>query len=477
MRLYEKLINIKKENLKSFHVPGHKYSKDMLSKLEAFENILSMDITEFEGADDLHHPEESILESQVFAANLYKADTSFFLVNGTTCGIYAMMMAVTSPGDTLLIQRDCHKAVFQGLFLGHIRGEYIQSKMDDALNIPLGLTLEGVKTAIDAHPQAKGILLTYPNYYGVACDLKSIVEYAHAHDMLVLVDAAHGAHLFLNDQLPACPIACGADIVVQSSHKTLPVMTQTSLLHVNSEAIDLERLKRMLRLHQSSSPSYVLMGMLDAGLTYVYNNGIKKMESLLKAINVFKSDHPNIFLSKEDLPEGFFLDPTKLVYKGIVSQKSPRDLEVKLRENGIQLEFSNENVGVFVTSIMNTPDDFLDLAKKMAILNIKCYSGEENKSHNIEIPVVMALWDAYYAPSRKILLKEALGQISKDYLIPYPPGMPLIVPGEKITSSLIAYVDGLNEAKVTINGLHKDDNCNLYIEIIDLEEINEKRNT
>jgi arginine decarboxylase len=477
MRLYEKLLKIKEEDLRSFHVPGHKHNKEIFSSIEAFDNILNMDITEFEGSDDLHHPEGAILESQKFAANLYQAETSFFLVNGSTCGIYAMMMAATVPGDTLLIQRDCHKAVFQGLFLGHIQGEYIQAKMDDDLNIPLGLTLEGVKASIDANPQAKGIVLTYPNYYGIACDLKAIVEYAHAQSMLVLVDAAHGAHLFLNESLPACALACGADLVVQSSHKTLPAMTQTSLLHLNSKAVDEEKLKRMLRLHQSSSPSYVLMGMLDAALTYVYKNGVKKMESLLRSIDQLKKEHPETFLSKEDLPKGFYLDPTKLVYKGIKTKKCPRDLEIKLRRSGIQMEFSNENVGVFVTSIMNCADDFQDLSKKMAILNIKCYSGEENKSHNIEFPIVMTLWDAYYAPSKRILFKEALNHISKEYLIPYPPGVPLLLPGEKISSSLIEYIEALNEAKITINGLHKDDINNLYIDIINLEEVNEKRNT
>lgn len=209
-----------------------------------------------------------------------------------------MMMAVTAPGDTLLIQRDCHKAVFQGLFLGHIQGVYMQPKMDERLNIPLGISLEEVKASIEAHPHAKGIVLTYPNYYGVACELKAIVEYAHEHQMLVLVDAAHGAHLFLNEALPACAIACGADIVVQSSHKTLPVMTQTSLLHVKSKAVDHEKLKRMLRLHQSSSPSYVLMGMLDAGLTYVDKQGVNHMHRLLKSIETLKANHPNTFVQR-----------------------------------------------------------------------------------------------------------------------------------------------------------------------------------
>lgn len=470
MRLYNKLKKIQKENLISFHVPGHKSHPLVKSYFEGIDDVLQLDVTEIPGTDDLHDPETHILESQNFAKDIYGSQSSYFLINGTTCGIYAMVMAVTEPGDTLLIQRDCHKAVYEALFLGRVKGIAVQPEMMKAINIPLGLTIESVKTAFEINPEAKGIVLTYPNYYGIASDLKSIVTFVHSLKKLVLVDAAHGAHLTLNSSLPLCALKCGSDIVVQSSHKSLPVMTQTSLLHLNSKCVDEKKLKRMLRLHQSSSPSYVLMSSLDVGLTIIDEQGEKLMEALLTNINSFYNVQSNIFLTESMLPPNFSLDKTKLVYLGLPNNGDPQDLERILREKGIQLEFSNENVAVFVSSIMNTSEDFQELSKKMENVGLKWYSGNENAGYNLDLPVVLSLSEAYYKTSEMITLDNGVGRISKDYIIPYPPGVPLAIPGEQITEELLSHILYLSEKKQKIKGLYKNKNNEIQIEVIISEE-------
>lgn len=475
MRLYKQMLALQKENLISFHVPGHKSHPLMLSYFKAFDDILKLDVTEIPGTDDLHEPEACIFNSQNKARDFYGSLNSYFLINGTTCGIYAMIMAVTQPGDELIIQRDCHKAVYEALFLARVKGLSIAPEIIESINIPLGLTLESVEDAFNKNPKAKGIVLTYPNYYGIACDLKSIVDYVHRLNKVVLVDAAHGAHLTLNKALPLCPIKCGADIIVQSSHKSLPVMTQTSLLHLNSKNIDENKLKRMIRLHQSSSPSYVLMTSLDIGLTIIEEQGIELMKALLGNIKDFYLSQSFCFLKQEDLPVGFYLDQTKLVFKGVSNHKDPSDLEEQLRKNGIQLEFSNKNVAVFVSSIMNTSEDFQDLAKKMESIELKCYSGNENKGLNLEIPIVMSLTDAYYKDSEIVLLREAIHKVSKDYIIPYPPGIPLVIPGEQITEELVEKIEMLTNQHQKIIGLYKHSNNVIKIEVIKTEDSHEKR--
>ncbi|MBN2794863.1 MAG: aminotransferase class V-fold PLP-dependent enzyme [Clostridia bacterium] len=467
MYLIETLKSIKEENLISFHVPGHKYHPLFLKELEAFDHILQMDITEIPGSDDLFHPETCLLKAQEEASNLYRVKQSFFLVNGTTSGIYAMIMTVTKPGDKILVSRDCHRAVYDGILLGQLNVAYIEPEIHNRLNIPLGLTLESIKVAVDENPEAKALVLTYPNYYGVGCDLKSIASYLKSKNILFLIDAAHGAHLMLSDDLIE-PAEKYGDIVVHSAHKSLPVMTQASLLHVCSDQIDINKLKFMLKLHHTSSPSYVLMASLDIGIHLTKVHGREKMKNLLESIYQFKEKH-KYFLSQEDLPENFYLDATKLVLKGVDSNLDPRNVEEKLRKNNVQLEFSNEETAVFVTSFMNEKADFDYLTKMMEMLNFKCYSGIGNLANRMKLQPKMSISDALYHESEIVFLKDSIGKISKSYVIPYPPGIPSIVPGEMINDNIIDLIYKWSEQNFHIVGL-PESNGDLKIEIVSLKE-------
>jgi arginine/lysine/ornithine decarboxylase len=459
--IYDKLNKIKKENLISFHVPGHKYH-DTFRK--HFEDLLKYDVTEFPGTDDLHDPTEAILESQKMASSLYGSKASFYLVNGTTSGIYSMITATLFPGDTAIVARDCHRSVFDGLFLGRVNAEFVAPMMHE-YGFPLGVTLESIIESHVKKPDAKAIILTYPNYYGVCCDLKGIVEYAHQNDLLVLVDGAHSAHFLLSDDLPICPVKLGADIVVQSSHKTLPVMTQASMLHVNSESVVLPLLKKMVKLYQTSSPSYILMSSLDIGMKILREEGQLRMKNLIKCIKLVKKECP-AFLDYDDLGEQFTLDVSKLTLLGKKANIDPMDYESQLRNNHIQIEFSNENNAVLVTSIMNEKQDFQYLVKTMEMLEFKCYSGIDNNFELPKISNILPIHEAHYRNGKYMNLKESVGRISKQFVIPYPPGVPILIPGDEINQSTVDVIESMLIKGVNVLG-YKNTNLDLVqIEVL-----------
>lgn len=450
MKLFEKLISINKDRLVSFHVPGHKKTVLYNEYLNQVNTILDIDTTEIPGTDDLHDPLTCIKASQDAVSEFYKTKKSFFLTGGTTCGIYAMIMAATSPGDTILLARDCHRAVYDGMFLGHLNGVYIPPNF--CRGIPIGITKENVIKAIQENPYAKALVLTYPNYYGVGTDLKAIENIVHENNMLLIVDEAHGAHLNLSNELMLSAIEIGADLVVHSSHKSLPSMTQSSVLHLNSDKTNERKLKQMLKLHQSSSPSYVLMSSLDICYDIVAKQGEQLMKKLLKNIEKIRGKYP-VFLEQEDLPEGFHLDPTKLTILGEKSGWNPVDIENQLRKNGIQIEFSNENNCVFVSSIMNETEDFEYLSEMMEMLKFKCYSGIDNMDKSFLSKNIMPLSEAYYSPKKMIKLKDAENCISTEYIVPYPPGIPMIIPGELIEEDKLELINRMLDKNQKIVGI------------------------
>ncbi len=456
MRLFEKLISIKEERLTSFHVPGHKGSSLYNKYFDRMNNILDIDLTEFPGTDDLHDPETCIKESQEYASEIYKSDHTFFLVNGTTSGIYASVMAVTSPGDHVIVARDCHRAVFDSLQLGALKASYVKPEIDYKANLVLGITVESLKCCIDENPDAKAVILTYPNYNGICSDMESIVKLVHESNMVLIVDEAHGAHLLLDDTLPKSSLEFGADIVVHSAHKSLPVMTQASMLHVKSELVSLSKLKYMIKLHQSSSPSYILMSSLDIAMDIIKIEGQRLMTNLLENIEDFKlkcSKKGYNFLDRDDVKKrGFDLDISKLTLLGKTSNIDPNDLEVSLRMSGIQLEFSNQNNATFVASICNEKADFDKLYKTMEKAKIKCYSGIDTIQLAYSMQNKLSIKDAFYARSEEMVLTETVGRISSEYLIPYPPGVPVLIPGEVVSSAILDLIKSLIENNQKIVG-------------------------
>ena len=255
--LLEKLEEYSQSDYYPLHMPGHKRN------ISHFGDPFRLDITEIDGFDNLHHAEGVLLEAQQRAAALYGAEESFYLINGSTCGILAAISACTKRGGRILMGRNCHKAAYHGVFLNGLKAAYLYPETDFVRGINGAVTPETVRKALrEQHPEA--VFLTSPTYDGVVSDIRSIAEIVHKAGAILIVDEAHGAHFAMSPYFPESALSCGADLVINSLHKTMPSLTQTALLHVQGKRVDRERLKMYLGIYQSSSPSYVLMAGMDA---------------------------------------------------------------------------------------------------------------------------------------------------------------------------------------------------------------------
>lgn len=477
--LLNKLLRIHQGNIISFHTPGHKNGK-IFDKvfLKEFKNQLPyIDTTEIIGTDNLHNPKGIIKKAQEEAKEVFKSEETYFLINGSTCGIYSMIMGTTSPGDKIIIDRNCHQSVINAIILGELTPEYLYPEMDIENAIALGISPAMVEKKVMENPDAKAVVITYPTYHGIASDLKKIAEIVHRYDKVLLVDEAHGAHLGLSEELPMAALECGADVVVQSTHKTLPTLTQASMLHLQGGRIDREKIRFMLRLHQSSSPSYILMASLDLAVNIYKNHGKRLMEELLHNIKIFKSkikEIEEISLMKDNIVGKYgikAIDITKLWISIKNNKINGYELENILRKKyHIQMELSNIYGILALTTIGNDKEDFEGLLMALADITEK---KEEKANKNMPCflyPMAKRVYtprEALYRKKQKMRLEESIGYISGEYLTPYPPGVPILIPGEIIDENMIRYVREMIFRGIEIIGL-KDQNCE-FIEVIDIK--------
>ncbi|HBI93346.1 MAG TPA: arginine decarboxylase, partial [Terrisporobacter glycolicus] len=458
------------DNLTSFHVPGHKTGKIFrkLGYKNILEKIYTLDTTEIDGTDNLHNAKEIIKESQDRAARVFNSDKTIYLVNGTTCGIEASIMAVCNPKSKIIVNRDCHQSVINACILGDIDPVYIESMVCKKTNIIMGVDVESTKSVIDNNLDAKAIVLTYPTYYGKTFDLKSVCDYAHSKNIIVIVDEAHGAHLQLSNNLPKSAIEQEADIIIQSTHKTLPSFTQSSMMHVKGNSVDTNKIEAMLRFLESSSPSYVLLTSLELAVDIYDNYGIKLMENLLSNINNFKSkfkNNENIIIDNNMDKTKIFISLKKLGITGY-------ELDSILREKyKIQVELSNYYGVLLICTIGNDEEDFVRLKRALDdfILNTNDKELLEDINYPESIPEkVLNPRQAFYSDKHSVKLEDSIGKISGEYIIPYPPGISLISPGEIITKEIITYIQEGVKSGMIVSGI-KDVNLE-YIDVIDINQ-------
>ncbi len=450
--ILDELMKNNKNNLISFHVPGHKNGKiyDLLGYKNLLESIYKMDTTEIIGTDNLHSPEGIIKKSQEKASRVFKSDKTYFLVNGTTCGIQASIMSVCNDNDKILVNRDCHHSVINSCILGNVNPVYIDYKLDNDYFILEGVLEEDVIKSIDENLDAKGLVLTYPTYYGATYDLEKICEYAHKKNMVVIVDEAHGAHLGLSEKLPKTALEQGADIVIQSTHKTLPSFTQSSMLHIKGSRVDSSKISEILRIIETSSPSYLLMSSLEIATEIYEKYGRYLTDKLLENIDDFIKD-----ISKNDFVEVYNkFDKTKIFISLKKLGITGYELEKILRKNNIQVELSNYYGVLLICTISNYYDDFESI--KNAINNIitdkKDKYFEELKTINYPkiIPKkILNPREAFYKNKKSVKIYDSIGQISGEYIIPYPPGVSILSPGEIITKEIIDYILYLKEMNIS----------------------------
>ena len=474
-----KLQNIVNDDLISFHMPGHKKGKiyDKLGYGDLVKNLYKMDTTEIIETDNLHSPEGIIKDSQERASKIFRSEKSYYLVNGSTCGIQAAILSTCSPGEKILVNRDCHQSAINAFILGDINPIYIKGSICEDTYTIKGVNEQDVLDAIDNNSDIKVLMLTYPSYYGMVFDLEKICTYAHEKGIVVIVDEAHGAHLGLSDKLPKSALEQGADIVIQSIHKTLPSFTQSSIIHVQGDLIDKKNLERFLKIVQSSSPSYVMMASLEIAIDIYDRYGKDLMQGLLSNIDDFEKDLSEINGVK--VLKGH--DKTKV----FVSLKdlgiNGYDLEETLRyKYNIQVELSNYYGVLLICTIGNEKDDFDQFLCAIKSI-VEDLSGDKNndldksednvtKLMKLNYPdlipqKIISPREAFYSDKKAVLLKESIRKISGEYIIPYPPGISLTSPGEIITQEVIDYILACKQYGMHVSGL-KDSSLEI-IEIIE----------
>jgi len=470
--LDQALAEYKQKDYYPYHMPGHKGIS------LSFPDPYAIDITEIENFDNLHEPVGILLESQKRASSLYGAKNSFYLVNGSTCGILSAISACLPRKGTLLLGRNSHKSVFHASFLRQLHLKYVMPEITD-FGIQGSVNPDDVLTAIKKWPQIGAILITSPTYDGIVSDIKTIASIAHQHHIPLIVDEAHGAHFHFSEQFPAQALELGADIVIHSLHKTLPSFTQTALLHVNSERVNLERLKEFLSIYQTSSPSYLFMASMDRCIRFIENEGQAKFELFYKRLTNFYSRcktlrNIKVYQVHGNSPTCYDKDISKIVISSGNNPSSGSKLyNILLDKYHLQMEMMSGHYVVALLSVMDGEDGFTRLYNALDEID-QSFICEQMSDHTenysstkdfYPTPVQnLTITEAIESPSKEVSIADSLGKISKEYLYLYPPGIPLLVPGEMITSDLLCSITKINQNRLKLHGL--SDPLGLRINIV-----------
>lgn len=449
MPLFESLVHYAKKDVTPFDVPGHKMGVMMNPlKMVLGEMAMRMDVNSMKELDLLSHPQSVIKEAQELAADAFGADYAYFLVNGTTVGIIAMILAVVKPGDSLLVPRNCHKSVMNGIILSGAKPIFIQPEIDLHFGISHGVSLENVQKALTTNPDIKAILITYPTYFGAMDELEDICKLAHNYDVTVIVDSAHGAHLpFLPGGI-VDPLRAGADAVTISMHKTGGSLTQSSLLLLQGNRIPHEKMQKVVNMLQSTSANYLLISSLDVArrelalfarerfiaLKPIVNQAIYEIEKESR-LEVLKSNYVISHFHQT-------YDWTKLVIRVNGIGLTGFEVYTLLKEKyNIQMELAE---GYVVMAVISSSDSQETIGRLVfALKDIEKKYGKQSSiistnviAHQIN-ELLMIPRDAFYAEQESLPINEALGRISADTLMIYPPGIPLVIPGELISNDVI----------------------------------------
>ncbi|NLJ58081.1 MAG: aminotransferase class I/II-fold pyridoxal phosphate-dependent enzyme [Tissierellia bacterium] len=449
----------------NFHMPGHKGKNEFLGQL--IEDISSYDLTETIGTDNLHYPAGFLKDAMDYISKVYGSKKSYMVVNGTSCGIISSIMACTKPGDKILVQRDCHKSVYNASILGDLELVYLYPEFNKKYGLNFSISLEKLDQQLSYKPEIKMVVLTYPTFYGICFDIKKAAEIVHKHGKILMIDEAHGSHLKFSEDLPLPAESSGADIVTQSIHKTLPCLSQGSLLHVCSERVKVDNIEAMLRMLQTSSPSYVLMASIENAVHWMESSG---KERLKRNIEIFKERTLelrkigiNVLEENFLIGEGLYsFDATRAVISmseiGITGTKLQDILRYKYR---IQMEFADLQYTVGYITATDEPEDIHRLFDAVKEIYLK-ESKNKEKGEIIQIEPFPSLQherkmrSAFYAENIFVKIDESIGRTAAGFIIPYPPGIPLVCPGEIIDQDTADYVKVMLENGINVNGVNEN---------------------
>ena len=473
MPFVEALESYKEQHFVPFHTPGHKIGVEAPQLLKDWMGpALPYDLGVMYALDDLHEPERELKEAQELTAELYGADDCWFSINGTTALIEAMIMGTVGPDETIIIPREAHRSVISGLVLSGAKPVYMDCQFDDRWGIPLGVSVEDAIKTMDAHPEAKAILLVYPNYYGVGVDIVKIVKEAHKRGMIVLVDEAHGPHLPFSENLPVEAIAAGADLVAQSTHKSVGSLTQTSWLLGQGERINKRRITQMHQMLQSTSPNYIFLASLDMARHQLATEG-KALISRTVELSLYLRHELNKIsgittMEYIDIQERVVnYDCTKVLIDAKVLGLTGIEFERMLREYRIEVELvqahhvlvlitigdTKESVTSLIQAVQAISDTILHTSK---VANSNVVEHAENLSKDSSLlpkPIVRVTpRNAMYANREQVPLRDALHRIVGETIAYYPPGIPCVAVGEEISSSVLQYIENRKALGYVPNG-------------------------
>ncbi len=454
-----------------FYTPGHKKGQGISERQQQLfgRATFKVDLPELPELDNLFEPEGVILAAQKLAAEAFGADQTFFLANGSTCGIEAAIMATCGPGDKLILPRDVHSSAIAGLILSGATPVYINPTYSDRWQISLGISPNSLEQALSQHPEAKAVLLVSPSYYGICSNLSAIAQITHAHHIPLIIDEAHAPHFAFHPALPKTALQAGADIAVQSAHKVLSAFTQAALLHVQGDRINRSYLKQCLQLTQSTSPSYLLLGSLDTARHQMATCGQALMEQTLaladkayesisklngiRILPVGRADQHSLAGDRTRLT----IDLRALNITGFEAD------DILHTQFSVTAELPTLRHLMFIVSLGNTPDDITQLIAALKQLQQQHLRSQQGPPPTAEFSLftppqhqsknpAFTPRQAFFASKQPLPIDLAIDHICAETICPYPPGIPALLPGELVSVDAIAYLQAILRAGGTLTG-------------------------
>ncbi|SCP96093.1 aminotransferase class I/II-fold pyridoxal phosphate-dependent enzyme [Anaerobium acetethylicum] len=471
--ILEALEEYKEMRIVPFDVPGHKRGKGNRELTEFLgEKCLTIDVNSMKPLDNLCHPISVIKEAEALAADAFGAKHAFLMVGGTTSAVQSMIMVACKRGDKIIMPRNVHKSAINALVVCGAVPVYVNPGINKEVGIPLGMSYEDVKKAILENPDAKAVMVNNPTYYGICSPLKAITELAHEHGMLVLADEAHGTHFYFNDNLPASAMSVGADMASVSMHKTGGSLTQSSLLLINND-VSKGYVRQIINLTQTTSASYLLMSSLDISRRNLALHGKEIFDNVIRMVEYARDEINKIggyYAFGRELINGdtvFDFDVTKLsVHTREVGLAGIEVYDLLRDEYGIQIEFGD--IGN-ILAIVSVGDNLLAIDRLVSsISEIKRLYAKEDITmmldhEYIDPEVVMTPQDAFYAPKTSVPIKESCGAVSSEFVMCYPPGIPILAPGERITQDILDYIEYAKDKGCSLTGTQDIDIKNINI--------------
>ena len=459
--IYEALDKFSKMRVVPFDVPGHKRGRGNPELVNLLgEKCVSMDVNSMKPLDNLCHPVSVIRDAENLAADAFGAHHAFLMVGGTTSAVQSMVMSAVQAGQKIILPRNVHRSVMGALVLCGAVPVYVNPECDTKLGIPLGMSLSQLKRTIECTPDAKAILVNNPTYYGICSDLRSIVKLAHEHNMLVLVDEAHGTHLYFGENLPVSAMAAGADMAAVSMHKSGGSLTQSSLL-LTGPRVNADHVRQIINLTQTTSASYLLLSSLDISRRNLALRGKESFAAVCELADYVRSEINDLggwYAYSKELINGdsiFDFDSTKLsVYTLDMGLAGIEVYDLLRDEYDIQIEFGDLGNILAYLSIGDRKRDVERLVSALSEIGRLYAKDRTGMMENEYIPPVVAVTPqyAFYAPKKSLPIEETAGYICSEFVMCYPPGIPILAPGERVTTKILEYIAYAKEKGCQLTG-------------------------